>query len=43
MDSILIKNQRKALTAGVKAATYENILVTDADCQPANENWASYF
>ncbi|SEA27387.1 glycosyltransferase [Psychroflexus halocasei] len=37
------KSKRKALTAGVKAATYENILVTDADCQPANENWASLF
>lgn len=37
------KSKRKALTAGVEATEYENILVTDADCQPANENWASLF
>lgn len=37
------KSKRNALTAGVKAAQFENILVTDADCQPATQMWAHLF
>lgn len=37
------KSKRAALTAGVKAAQYEYILVTDADCQPNSNNWAYLF
>ncbi|QJD97493.1 glycosyltransferase [Mucilaginibacter robiniae] len=28
-----------ALTMGIKAARYEHLLFTDADCEPASENW----
>lgn len=28
-----------ALTLGIKAAKHEHLLFTDADCQPASENW----
>lgn len=28
-----------SLTMGIKAAKYENILLTDADCFPASNNW----
>ncbi|MCB0476797.1 MAG: glycosyltransferase [Crocinitomicaceae bacterium] len=27
------------LTVGVKGAKYENLIFTDADCEPASENW----
>ncbi|MDN6280464.1 MAG: glycosyltransferase [Psychroflexus sp.] len=37
------KSKRNALTAGVKAAQFKNILVTDADCQPATPDWAHLF
>jgi glycosyltransferase involved in cell wall biosynthesis len=30
-----------ALTLGIKAAKYEKLLFTDADCMPANKNWLS--
>ena len=34
-----INNKKYALTLGIKAATYEHILFTDADCLPESENW----
>lgn len=33
--------KKLALTLGVKAANNEHLLLTDADCQPASENWLS--
>ncbi|NCD69818.1 glycosyltransferase [Mucilaginibacter agri] len=30
-----------ALTMGIKAAKYPNLLFTDADCEPLSENWVS--
>tara|TARA_R110000787_G_scaffold271939_1_gene379210 strand:+ start:11340 stop:12446 length:1107 start_codon:yes stop_codon:yes gene_type:complete len=32
-------NKKYALTLGIKAATYEHLLFTDADCAPASKNW----
>jgi glycosyltransferase involved in cell wall biosynthesis len=32
-------NKKWALTLGIKAAKYENLLFTDADCKPTSENW----
>lgn len=32
-------NKKYALTLGIKAAKYEHLLFTDADCIPASENW----
>jgi len=31
-----------AVTMGIKAAKYPNLLFTDADCQPASENWITW-
>ncbi len=46
LKSTLIKEDAKfshgkklALTIGIKAASYEHLLLTDADCEPASENW----
>lgn len=36
-----INGKKYAITLGVKAATYEWILFTDADCRPASTHWAS--
>ena len=35
--------KKYALTLGIKAAKYEQILLTDADCQPLSENWITLF
>ncbi|MFY0629449.1 MAG: glycosyltransferase [Flavobacteriaceae bacterium] len=32
-------NKKYALTLGIKAAKYEHLLFTDADCVPASTNW----
>ncbi len=32
-------SKKFALTLGIKAAQYENVLLTDADCKPASKNW----
>lgn len=32
-------SKKYALTLGIKAATYEHLLFTDADCKPISENW----
>jgi poly-beta-1,6-N-acetyl-D-glucosamine synthase len=31
--------KKLAVTVGIKAASYEQLLLTDADCEPASENW----
>lgn len=40
-------NKKFALTLGIKAATHEHLLFTDADCYPTSTNWiaemSSYF
>lgn len=32
-------SKKFALTLGIKAAQYDHLLLTDADCKPASENW----
>ena len=32
-------SKKYALTLGVKAATHEHLLFTDADCKPISKNW----
>lgn len=46
LKSTLIKEDEKfshgkklALTIGIKAASYEYLVLTDADCEPASRNW----
>jgi len=34
-------SKKYALTLGIKAASYEHLLFTDADCKPVSENWIS--
>jgi glycosyltransferase involved in cell wall biosynthesis len=34
-------NKKYALTLGIKAATYDYLLFTDADCQPLSKQWIS--
>jgi len=34
-------SKKYALTLGIKAATNEHLLFSDADCKPASENWIS--
>ncbi|PKP20349.1 MAG: glycosyl transferase family 2 [Bacteroidetes bacterium HGW-Bacteroidetes-20] len=36
-----IKGKKFPLSLGIKAATYENILFTDADCFPVSDQWLS--
>ncbi|MBN8577277.1 MAG: glycosyltransferase [Cytophagales bacterium] len=36
-----ISGKKFALTLGIKAARYEHVLLTDADCRPVNANWAA--
>jgi glycosyltransferase involved in cell wall biosynthesis len=38
-DEIFKHNKKMALGVGIKAARYDLLLFTDADCCPANENW----
>lgn len=35
-----ISGKKYALTLGIKAAKYEHLLFTDADCRPAGNQWA---
>lgn len=41
----LVKNdgrgKKSALSCGIRAAAYEHLIFTDADCRPATENWIS--
>jgi len=34
-------NKKYALTLGIKAAKYEHLLFTDADCKPVSKHWIS--
>ena len=34
-----VDGKKYAITLGIKAATYDWILLTDADCRPESENW----
>ena len=34
-------NKKYALTLGIKAATFENLLFSDADCKPVSQEWIS--
>jgi poly-beta-1,6-N-acetyl-D-glucosamine synthase len=34
--------KKLALTLGIKAAKYERVILTDADCRPATRQWLSY-
>jgi len=34
-------SKKYALSLGIKAATYENLLFTDADCKPSSKDWIS--
>jgi len=34
-------SKKYALTLGIKAATHEHLLFTDADCKPVSKNWIS--
>ena len=32
-------SKKNALTVGISSSSYEHLLFTDADCEPASENW----
>ncbi len=34
-----INNKKFAITMGIRTATYDHVLLTDADCFPQNDNW----
>ena len=36
------RNKKFALTLGIKAAQYDSLLLTDADCKPSSPNWIKY-
>lgn len=36
-----VYNKKLAVSIGLKAAKYDWVLLTDADCRPASENWIS--
>ncbi len=38
-DNRLRGNKKYALTLGIKAASYNHLLFTDADCRPVSSNW----
>lgn len=38
-----LNGKKYALTLGIKAAKYDQVLLTDADCKPISENWISAF
>ncbi|MCF6360946.1 MAG: glycosyltransferase, partial [Cyclobacteriaceae bacterium] len=38
-----LNGKKYALTLGIKAASYDQILLTDADCSPLSNNWISSF
>jgi poly-beta-1,6-N-acetyl-D-glucosamine synthase len=38
-DDKFSHGKKLALTIGIKAASYEYLILTDADCEPASKNW----
>lgn len=41
-DAVYHHGKKLALSVGIKAAKYEHIVFTDADCVPASANWLTY-
>jgi len=41
MEAKYMSHKKMCLTVGIKAAKYENLLLTDADCEPAGKEWIS--
>ena len=39
MEAKYMSHKKICLTVGIKAAKYENLLLIDADCQPAGKEW----
>jgi cellulose synthase/poly-beta-1,6-N-acetylglucosamine synthase-like glycosyltransferase len=39
----IFNNKKYALTLGIKAAKYEWLLLTDADCRPTSKDWITSF
>lgn len=40
-DPVFKHGKKLALTIGIKAAKYDHLLLTDADCTPMSKNWMS--
>ncbi|MCW3115702.1 MAG: glycosyltransferase [Segetibacter sp.] len=38
-EAMMISGKKFPLSMGIKSAKYETLLLTDADCVPASENW----
>lgn len=38
-EAMMISGKKFPLSMGIKSARYETLLLTDADCVPASENW----
>lgn len=38
-DAMMISGKKFPLSMGIKSSKYETLLLTDADCVPASENW----
>lgn len=43
LDQKFSHGKKLAVTVGIKAATHNWLLFTDADCRPASENWITQF
>ena len=41
LDDRFHRGKKFAITMGIKAASYERLLFTDADCKPASDQWIS--
>jgi glycosyltransferase involved in cell wall biosynthesis len=42
-EAKLIMGKKFPLSMGIKTAKYQTLLLTDADCVPASENWVRHF
>ena len=42
-EAKLIMGKKFPLSMGIKTAKYDTLLLTDADCVPASENWVRHF
>lgn len=40
-EGIRMQGKKFALTLGIKAASHDRLLITDADCMPQSKNWIS--
>ncbi len=41
MEAKYMSRKKMCLTVGIKAAKYDNLLLIDADCEPAGKEWIS--